>query len=299
LVSDPSVDLPYDRIFSNASLPGLDFRMDQERERQRRTYRLCRAGFGLLSFSLVIAAVTTILSLVDHFFPTRFVAWLVQTKLWYWSDVPVVWGSVIGTYLLWGRWSDSGWQRRTGLLLVMCLFDVFTWFLKHDNELGLRLNDLGHDWLWAIIGQALGWAQFALIASLSGDLLAHLGIDQAPEAGKSTRSLAATGSIVWFLFILELIALRARPMRAKPAILNEVWLLYCGYQMIWSIALIQVTALSIAATRQTSRLIAEMDREDKRDDLFGNRSEDDLELLSVQHDTSSSGANAKFDPWTR
>ena len=33
----------------------------------------------------------------------------------------MVWGCLIGTYLLWGRWSQLGWQRRVGLLIVMSL----------------------------------------------------------------------------------------------------------------------------------------------------------------------------------
>ena len=58
-------------------------------------------------------------------------------------------------------------------------------------------------WLRSNLGQALGWAEFALMASLSGDYLVHLGLDQAEDSAKSTRSLAATGAVIWMLRFCE------------------------------------------------------------------------------------------------
>ena len=55
----------------------------------------------------------------------------------------MVWGCLVGTYLLWGRWSDSGWQRRVGLLIVMSLVDVVLWALNQSDELNLELGDIG------------------------------------------------------------------------------------------------------------------------------------------------------------
>ena len=43
-------------------------------------------------------------------------------------------------------------------------------------------------------------------------------------------------------------------------------LLDLGSTMIWTITLIQVTALTIAATRQCAAVLAEMDREDDEND---------------------------------
>src|SRR6478736_5849645 len=105
----------------------------------------------------------------------------------------------------------------------MCFVDGILWLLEHGNQIGLQLTDVGHDWLRSELGQALGWAEFALLASLSGDLMAHFGVEHAPEAGKATRSLAATGAAVWFLFFLEQTAwgwpLRARGVDTPEAIL--------------------------------------------------------------------------------
>lgn len=275
--------------------------MDQEREQQRRTYQLCRLGFGLLSFALLVACVTSVLGILGLFFRPAPILWIIRTPLWHWSDVPVVWGSLVGTYLLWGRWPDSGWQRRSGLLLMMCCCDAVLWFLEHGGELGLRLSEVGHEWLRMEIGQALGWAQFALIASLSCDLMAHLGVEQAPEAGKATRSLAATGAVVWFFYFLEQTNWQAWPLRNRQVDSLESLLLFLGFTMISTITLIQVTALSVATTKQAARMVAEMDREDQQNDLFRPPSESDFDLLSVQHhdgfadDWSSSGSRSRND----
>ena len=45
-------------------------------------------------------------------------------------------------------------------------------------------------------------------------------------------------------------------------------LLFLGTEVIWTITLLQVTALTIAASRQSTRASPEMDREDQENDLF-------------------------------
>ena len=117
--------------------------------------------------------------------------------------MPITWGSLLGVTLLWGRFEHAGWQRRVGLLLVMSLVDAGFWFLDHGAALGLAEGDLGHDWLRENVGQALGWAEFALMAGLSCEYLEHLGVEYARESGKSTRSMAATGAVVWLLLFCQ------------------------------------------------------------------------------------------------
>src|SRR3954468_10731908 len=78
--------------------------MDQEREEQRRTYVLCRLGFAILSIALALACMSWALSMAGFLlFPL--VGWLRRSAFLYWVDTPIVWGSLVGTYLLWGRWS--------------------------------------------------------------------------------------------------------------------------------------------------------------------------------------------------
>jgi hypothetical protein len=126
------------------------------------------------------------------------------------------------------------------------------------------------------------------MASLSGDMLAHLGVEQAPEAGKSTRTLAATGAIVWMLLFCQQTNWRKGwPLTGQRIITLETLMLDLGWNMIWTITLIQVTALTIAAARQSSRVLSEMDQEDQKDDLFRSPSDSGTDLLPTPYDPTA------------
>jgi len=252
--------------------------MDLEREQERKTYRLCRVGFAILSFSLVVACLTTLLTLPRHFGGRGFLPGLHGMAFWQWVDAPVVWGSLVGTYLLWGRWDHPSWQRRSGLLVVMGTIDVVLWLIEHGSALGLRTDEIGHVWLRNNLGQALGWAEFALMASLSCEVLVHLGLTQAAETGKATRSLAGAGATVWMLFFCEITNWHVWPLVMRRLTLPAV-LLDLGSTMIWTITLIQVTALTLATTRQCAVVLAEMDREDAENDPLKSASEKDSRFL--------------------
>ena len=122
----------------------------------------------------------------------------------------------------------------------------------------------GHpDWFRLNLGQALGWAEFALLAGLSGDYLVHLGLSQADDSARSTRSLAATGAVIWLLKFCELTNWDGGwPLRQRRGNMHG-WLLLLGSELIWTITLIQVTALIIAALRQSNRTLAEIENEDR------------------------------------
>jgi hypothetical protein len=262
--------------------------MDPQRDSQRQSYQLCRLGFAILSFALVLACSTSILDVVYRFGGDSFVVWVSNMGWFRLVGPPIVWGSLIGTYLLWGRWNDSGWQRRVGLLLLMSVVDLILWAMDHGDALNLKIGDFGHQWLRAHLGQALGWAEFALIASLAGDVLGHLGVEPAREASKSTRALAATGAVVWMLLFCQRTDWnRGWPLQGPRRASIEAKLLDLGSTMIWTITLIQVTALTIAATRETSRAVSEMDLEDRQDDLFRSPSESSEELLTPSQSGST------------
>ena len=239
--------------------------MDEEdRLKERRRYQLCRAGFALIAVALVLASLQSILSFPMHFRARPFLPWLLRSAAWQWTDVPVVWGSLIGVYLLWGRWDDRSWQRRAGLLLVMCLADAWLWFLDHGADLGLRVGDVGSVWFRVHVGQALGWAEFALIAGLACDVMVHLGVPQAAETGRSTRSLAATGAGIWMLrFLIQTDWRQGWPLDFRRVLTVESLLLNLGWNLVWTITVIQVTALVIAATRQLNEVLREMAKEDE------------------------------------
>jgi hypothetical protein len=278
--------------------------MDNEREQERRTYQLCRMGFSILAFALVVACLPTLIDLPRHFGARGFLPWLRATTWWRWVDLPIVWGSLLGTYLLWGRWTDASWQRRTGLLLVMGLVDFALWGLDHASDLGVRLGaggELGHLWLRQNLGMALGWAEFALIASLACEVLVHLGVEQAAKTGKATRSLATTGAVVWILlFFLQTDWRSGWPLEPRGILPLEALLLDLGSTMIWTVTLIQVTALTIAAARQCSGVLAEMTLEDVKNDPLKSASEKDFGDLNgfvttrSDGDARSSGAGGRF-----
>jgi hypothetical protein len=250
--------------------------MDPEHDSQRQSYQLCRLGFAILSFALLLACSTSILSVVNKLGGHSFVVWVDNLGWFRLVGPPIVWGSLIGTYLLWDRWSESGWQRRVGLLLGMGVVDVVLWAMEHGDNLNLQIGDVGHQWFRYHLGQALGWAEFALIASLAGDVLGHLGIEPAREASKSTRALAATGAVVWMLLFCQLTDWnRGWPLQGPRRGSIEALLLDLGSTMIWTITLIQVTALCVAATRETGRAVRQMDRENREDELLGSPSDFD------------------------
>jgi hypothetical protein len=272
--------------------------MDPQRDSQRQSYQLCRLGFGILAFALVLACSTAILEVLYRFGGDSFVVWISDLGWFRLVGPPIVWGSFVGTYLLWGRWNDSGWQRRVGLLLVMSAVDLVLWAMDHGDALNLQFGDLGHQWLRSHLGQALGWAEFALIASLAGDVLGHLGVEPAREASKSTRALAATGAVVWMLLFCQRTDWnRGWPLQGPRRASIEAKLLELGSTMIWTITLIQVTALTIAATRETSRTLAEMDRDDRHDELFRSPSESSAELLPSSKSGSKGARDDSWEEW--
>jgi hypothetical protein len=252
---------------------------DIEREQLRKTYQLCRLGFMILGMALVIASFSSLLELFARFEQGQGLITWIHSSTWYqWIDTPMVWGCVIGAILLWGRWDHASWQRRAGLFLVMNLVDLGLWFLARGDAMGAEAPqrgwEFGHEWLRASLGTALGWGEFALISSLTCDYLSHLGVDHARDSDKSTRSMAATGAMLWLLLFCQRTNWRAGwPLQQHQIRGLEGILLFHGFHLIWTITLIQVTALVISAVRQSTYVLEEMDREDGDNDLLRSRSD--------------------------
>jgi hypothetical protein len=261
--------------------------LDLEHEQLRKTYQVSRLAFTLLSASLLVACFTSVLPLFAHFHPELSLRILRST--WFqWLDMPIAWGCLIGTTLLWGRWEHAGWQRRVGLLLVMCLVDVGLSLLNHGPALGVGTAQIGHEWLRHNLGEALGWAEFALLATLSCDYLEHLGVEQARDSGKSTRGMAATGAVLWMvIFCLRTDWSSHWPLQRRPERISiEEYLLMQGSLLIWAITLMQVTALTISSARQSGYVLDELQREDEANDPLLIRSEfpDELKPIAASPD---------------
>ncbi len=137
----------YPRSIRNAQrseiLPSM---FDPERDQVRKTYQLCRLAFAINAIAYVIFSFTSLLDLFSNFEPGLRM-WVHEAPWYPWLNVPIVWCSLIGAILLWGRWDNPSWQRRSGLLLVMCLVDAGLWFVDSGEALGLHFGDVGHRWL--------------------------------------------------------------------------------------------------------------------------------------------------------
>ena len=251
--------------------------MELDREQERSTYRLSQFGFGFLSAALILASLLRLLTLPRFFHGRQFLAWLFDSSLGHGVDTPIVFGCLIGWYLLLGRWHTPSWQRRTGLLVVMGIVDTVLWLIDHQGDLGLRTGEIGHLWFRENLGHALGWAEIVLVASLASEVLVHLGIGHAAETGRTTGTLAASGSMIWILlFFLRTDWKSGWPLMVRQGPREEAFLLYVASTLIWTVVLIQVTALSIAATRQCGKVLRNMAREDLENDPLRSASEQEF-----------------------
>jgi hypothetical protein len=138
----------------------------------------------------------------------------------------------------------------------MNMVDVGLWFLDRGDAMGPHAGEIGHEWLRHSVGIALGWGEFALLSSLACDYLAHLGIEHARDSDKSTRSMAATGAMVWLLYFIQHTDWKAGwPLQMRHGRFLDGFLVYYGYHLIWTITLIQVTALVVSAARQSTKVL--------------------------------------------
>ena len=142
--------------------------------------------------------------------------------------------------------------------------DLVLWFVQKGEVLGLHGGDVGHEHLRYLLRHAMSWGRMALLSSLAGDYLVHLGIENASESDKLTRSMTVTGTLVWMLFVLQQTNWAVWPLVRAGRLNLESALLLHGCTLIYAITLIQVTALVISAARQSTVALAEMDREDRR-----------------------------------
>jgi hypothetical protein len=248
----------------------------EERSRLHRTLRRRQLGFSALGLALVIASLTSVGRLI-LIFSGRGVALGALLGIPQWNMIEesvIVWSVLLGVALLWGRWPDQNWQRRSGLLLMMCLVDVALWALDHATEIGLSEGKLGHDWFRQSLGTALGWSEFALIASLAADMAAHLGEPQAIDFGKAARSLSTTGAMVWFMYFYFRTDWNPPfwPLRDRPFNGGSIMLML-GTLVLMAINLVQVSALTLLAGRSCGRALRQMAEEDRRNDLLPSRSE--------------------------
>jgi hypothetical protein len=227
-----------------------------------KAYRTSRLGFFLLASGLVLVCAVDVPALACrllgrplHF---RFWRWMQDSGMSAFVGAAAPWTTLMGSALLWAAWDSPGWRRRAGILMTMCLVDVGSWFLDFGDPNFQRPDAF----LRYQVGAALGWAQFALLATLSGEMLAHLDVESADETARSTRSLAATGAVLWLLLFFETTDLRAGwPLRPNPWLSPHAYLLRLASDVIHAICLVQATGMVVDAFRRLNQELPRVDEE--------------------------------------
>jgi hypothetical protein len=245
----------------------------------RLRYRLCRVGFAICAMALILQAADLSCLLAAIFGDIHRLAVLIREPLWRWIvGTPITWGAVIGSYLLWGRWTDPRWQRRAGLLVLMNLVDGALWIVQHGDALGLRQGDLRHVWLIDQIGSGQQWFEMMLLASLAADLAIQLGKPEAADTARVARSLAMAGAALWLiLLVITTDWARGWPFLFRPLTL-ETYLLRCAANFVLILTDFQVIILCILAARQCGQHLRSLTKADLGHDLLQSRSETEDDL---------------------
>jgi hypothetical protein len=249
----------------------------EERTRLRLRLQRFRAGFSLIGLALLVYSLSLIMMVImiltNQWQPLGALFGISHFELI--ESAVVTWASLLGVCLVCGSWPDIHWQRRSGILLMMCLVDAVLWSLDHAVELGLYDGKIEHNWFREALGTAMGWSEFALIATLASDLASHLGASQAVDLARSVRSLSTTAAMVWFLYFSfrtdwgpPIWPLRARMMNAGN------FTLYLAFHVLLAIILLQSTGLCLLAARSCARTLREMALADRANDVMPSRSED-------------------------
>jgi hypothetical protein len=239
--------------------------LENERERQRRSYYLSWIGFGLITVWLMVAALyrSTYLLLVftNH---TPNVGRLLGVDALEFTCITIwVWSRSLGSLFLWSAWPEKTWKRRAGLFVMMSMADLGLWATQYCVQLGIRQQPADHEFLRMSLSMALGWARLILVASLAGNFAEHVGYRRAQEFVKAATSTASTGAILWFFYFISEVNWRRpgplAPIRLDPSLIMLMLTTY----VVMTISIIQLVLLALLATRSSMEALREMRQEDK------------------------------------
>ena len=250
--------------------------MDVDFDEIRPVYRLCRAGFGLMALALGLLCIDSACYLIDPFRRNPELQRILASGWWSWLvGAPITWGSLIGSYALWGRWKAPIWQRRAGLLVLLNFLDLISWAIHHSADLGLKIAEPPHPWLRENLTIAFGWVELYLTAALATDLIVHLG-HRAPEFSRAAASFAMVGLTLSVLFFVSHTAWDLGwPLRFRGGINTPLgFLLWMGRNLVTAATSFLVTALCLVAAGRCGEYLAEIDRHANAEhDLLKSRSE--------------------------
>lgn len=283
--------------------------MFDDNDRLRRAYQLSRIGFGLIAASLLLVCIEAGLFMLVIFFGVPWARALLTNPSWEIAlSTAITWGSVVGMYLLWGRWQHPSWRKRTGLLVVFGAIDLLLWLARHANEMGLGADSFGHEWLRQNVGMGFGWFEFGIMATLAFDMATHsravpykpprpeeeewgFGHEQeatgyALEPGRVRPSqapgprpswhMALVGGAFWALtFVYGTNWQAGWPLTKRVLPIEQELLMALFTQVLWAAAAWWVTLLSYAAYRRCGALVDALRSDRGERDLVWTRSEDD------------------------
>lgn len=226
--------------------------MDSEYLDQRPRYWLTAAGFYLLAGSFILLGATNGLYVYGVLSDNRELLGLLRRPIWtYAVGLPLSYGAVIGAYLLWGRWTDSLWQRRVGLLILLNFIDAVVGTVFRAEHLGLEPLPEKYEWMLGGVTSTFGWVEFALSASLAAEVASHLGRPAAAEPGLAISRLAMIGLCVWVAAFLALSDWRLGfPLQERPVSLQAA-LFRLGLLVLNVLCCFQVATLCLIAGTQS------------------------------------------------
>jgi hypothetical protein len=237
--------------------------MDLERESTVPRYRLCSVGYLISGIALGLLSLSGALMLWVYLTVDQRLFAAMQQPWFTWGvELPITGGALLGSYLLWGRWTDAAWQRRVGLLVILNLFDAISWGLSQAQQLGVPIAVVGNEWLLFNVVMLFGWVEFYLFADLAAEVASHLGMRAAPDAGRTARQFSAAGLVLsTFYFATQTRWDAGWPLVPGPIGDLAEALMTLGVTFLRVIAALQVASLCMiawAACRRTAReLVAE------------------------------------------
>lgn len=237
--------------------------MESEHEPIAPRYRICNVGFWISGLALALLGLSGALTLWGNLTGAQGLLLAMQQPWFTWGvELPITAGALLGSYLLWGRWSDANWQRRAGLLVAMNLFDAISWGFYQASEMGAAVAVANHHWLVDNLVMLFGWVEFFLFADLAAEVASHLKIRTAHDAGQTARRFCTFGFTVSLIFFVTQTRWDAGwPLIQGPWPNLPALLMWLGVAFLRVLAALQVATLCFLAGMACRRTARELSQE--------------------------------------
>jgi hypothetical protein len=223
-------------------------------------YSWCRVGFGFAALACgVLAFHAAGMTAFFLTFDRRLIQFL-QKREWLLFVTSVVsWSAFFGSVALVRCWPEPYWRRRSNLLFVVSLLGVVLWGMRHAVPLGLASQEIPL-LPWVIqLSVGLRWIWLGLLASLSAEVLLHLGQGGADKLRAGILATIATGVAFWIMtLMLDLFPAFGPPRRGGPRVWFAAWMQFLGFWGLYCAANFSTTIVLLMSARESSTLIREL-----------------------------------------